>query len=253
MAFVNAELLIEFAIRIGIDDLVVNHDLVEQIFFANPKTNMGQDLTNSKVATIADEFQARLSAIRTTNLDPNSSKFRNTFTNNTDVIDYLTRRAIQIIHGFPRSPEDVPCISITLGGESEDDYIGDSLGDLIDPDDGIPREWIGARWPGNYSLAILTTSYNETWLLYNVIKYAILKWRPAFEVYNWRNVTMHWMDMEPAPEYLQAGQFIYQRVCSLSGEKGENIVIVPQGTFTAVEGVTVYGEEMYAQEILPEE
>ena len=62
-------------------------------------------------------------------------------------------------------------------------------------------------------------------ILYHIIRYCLLRYRTALEGYGLREQHMEWLPTEPAPEYLQAGHFIYQRPCMFSCVKDEDFPV----------------------------
>lgn len=231
IAFIYAESLIELAIRIGVDDLVKDPESVVALLGIEPCIDAGMNLTpplsDNPVydKTLFDEFQSRLSELQRLKGEQGlQTIFRNNIPANPDIQEYLSRGPnVRFVHGYPRESQDLPCIAITLGGESEG---GKYLGQLKyvpvrrSPKGVVVRQ--GSDMESDYHIHILTPNYDETVILFHLVKYGLLKYRDHLEGYGIREATMHWQPCEPAPDYLQGGLFMYQRTCVLSLVKDES-------------------------------
>jgi len=253
--FITAELLIEYAIRIGTNDIMQDLTIIDELFKADKLLNQGMDLTPPDASEpiyeklIMDEFQAKLKNVpRKQGETPFQEIFANSLPSIDDIKAYLATAAISIIHGFPRQPNDLPTISITLGSEDEEQYLGAKYdtGDI----DGNVSTIVGADMVSQYHLSIITTNYDELVIWYHLIKYCLWRYRHALEAYGFREQSFTWMDVEPSAEYLQAGLFVYQRTCILRGTKEEQISFKISG-YSGLDSVliaTENGEDAYSTE-----
>ena len=245
--FITAELLIEYAIRIGTNDIMLNPEILEEIFYVDKLLNQGTDLTppDSTVEIheklIMDEFQEKLKSVpRKQGETPFSDVFKNSMPDIETIKEYLKTASISIIHGFPRQPEDIPTISITLGSEDEEQYLGaKSEGTDIT---GKRIVFLGSDVSTQYHISVLTTNYDELVIWYHIIKYSLWRYRHAIEAYGLREQSFTWMDIEPSAEYLQAGLFIYQRTCILRGKKEEHLTVELKGYTGLVSNLDLVSE-----------
>jgi len=238
MAFLNGQLFLEFAIRIGTDDLMKRPEMLDWIFKANPHINEGVVISADgepieREKEINDYFYQRLSEIPRTNAEITlPSIFRNNFTQTPDVAEYLRTANISIKHQFPRDSADLPCISIILGNEAEEQYIGHSLGKAQVA--GTQYELLGVNQDVVYNLMILSTNENELTIWGNIIKYSLLKYRRELEGLGLKKARVSMGDPEPAAEYLQSGHFVYQRSITFQCEKLDYFPVEDHG-FDSVE------------------
>jgi hypothetical protein len=236
MAFINTGILLEFAIRIGFDDVVNTPGLLEQLFITSDCTNegavMGDDGHRDKLPM--DYFQQRLAEIPRRQAETGMlSIWRNSFPTVTEIRQYLAEANIKIIHGFPMTMADFPCISIRMDNDSADDYVGGTAGE---------GEYVGQRikqyvteFDCTNTVTLATNSESHTTILYTIIKYAFMRYRLELEAYGLKNFTQAWGDVEPRSEYIEAGNFVYQRDCAVNCSKTEGFWI-PQNGYTEVEG-----------------
>jgi hypothetical protein len=232
--FITAELLIEYAIRVGTNDIMLDPTILDDLFKIDKLLNEGMNLTPSDSEDevheklIMDEFQAKLLAVpRRPGETPFSDIFSNSMPSVAAIKTYLSKASISITHGFPRQPNDLPTISITLGSEEEEPYLGSKF-DYMPPEGGN-SEAIGSDMSCQYHLSIITTNYDEMIIWYHLIKYSLWRYRHAIEAYGLKEQSFTWMDVEPAQEYLQAGLFVYQRTCILRGVREEHINVKSGG------------------------
>lgn len=232
MGYFYAERLIEYAIRVGTDDLQTNQKLVNLMFPVDKKTGAGTDMTppgaTEKVVEQLpmDYFQKRLREIPKLKAETGQQEiFKNSLPEIGDIYEYLNKNDLnfRITHGFPREAQDLPCISITLGNEEESQYLGGQKGAV----DGKGTRYVlvGSDWSSQYNINILSPNYDETILWYHILKYCFTVYRPVLEAYGMRQINCTWTDPEPAAEYLQSGLFVYQRTCILSCVKDEDVPI----------------------------
>jgi len=253
--FITAELLIEYAIRIGTNDIMQDLSILDDLFKADKLLHQGKDLTPPGSTDpvfeqlIMDEFQAKLATIpRKQGETPFQDIFQNSMPTVEDVKKYLSTAALSIIHGFPRQPNDLPTISITLGGEDEEQYVGAKFRS-VGPDG--KEYWnVGSDLSAQYHISVISTNYDEVLIWYHLIKYSLWRYRHAIEAYGFRQTGFTWMDVEPAQDYLQAGLFVYQRSCILRGEKEENVTVRTTGysQLTSILDSSSGGEVAYSTE-----
>jgi len=256
MSFLNAEMLLEYVIRVGVDDVQKDQTIAEELFSVDFLTNKGRDLTPPGVTepvyeqTLMDTFQKRLAEIpRTASDDPNSeSIFTNTIPSMPSITDYLKTANIAIRHGYPRDGQDLPMISITLGNEDERQYLG-LLKHTAQGPDGKSYLALGCDSETQYMLNILSTNFNETIIWYHLLKRAFLVYRPILEAYGLRECSISWTDPEPAPEYMQGGIFVYQRSCIVRGVKDEYALAEGDGEFSTLSYEV--NQQSGGREILP--
>jgi len=241
MGLIYAERLIEYAIRVGVDDLQNDKELVRLAFPVDKKINAGADVTpdgaEQKVfePLPMDYFQTRLSEIPKVKGETGKQDiFANSMPGIDDVYSYLNKDdlSFKITHGFPREPGDLPAIAITLGNEDESQYLGGQKGRIG------KYVIVGSDFSSQYQVHILTPNYDETIIWYFILKYCFLRYRPIMEIYGMRQIKISFLDPEPAPEYLQAGIFIYQRTCILACVKDEDIPIEEKGYTELIGKVT---------------
>jgi len=237
MSFIYAERLLEFAIRIGFDDLQKDPELLSRVFNIDPGLGLGRDLGGPTERLVFEEFQDRLNAIpRRESEAGNTSIFRLTVPTIEDIQRLMESANMHIVHGFPRSSQDLPCISITLGGESERQYLGDIKDRTINTETGKSYIHLGTENQAQYRIAIVTTNLDETVLWHYIVKYAMLRYRPHLEGYGIAEQKVSWMDVEPDEALIQAGIFAYTRVCIIDCTKQESVPIEESGFDTLVMG-----------------
>lgn len=252
MSFIYAERLIEFAIRIGVDDLMKeeNEEILNFLFEADPHTKKGTDLTppgnpeEVKEPLLYDEFQKRLAEIPRREAETGivGSIFQNSIPKLPDIKDFLTNppKPVRIVHAFPREPEDLPAIVITLGNEDEgQQYLGTEKGEVQTTHGRY--KIVGSDFDAQYNITVLTPNYDETILWYHIIRYSLLRWRTALVGYGLNKQRMTWLDPDLDPRYTD--NYIYNRTCVLSCEKEEDFpVLIEQFSELSVGGVTVAGQ-----------
>lgn len=257
MSFLNAEMLLEFVIRVGVDDVQNDRTIAEELFAVDPLTQTGRDLTPPGIThpvyetTLMDAFQKRLAEIplRESETGKTGSIFSNSIPSIPSITDYLETANVSIRHGFPRDSQDLPCISITLGNEDEKQYLG-LLKHTAQSKDGKKTYLaLGCDAETQYMLNIFSTNFNETVIWYHLIKRALLVYRPILEAYGLREVSVSWMDVEPASEHLQAGLFVYQRSAVVRGVKDEFALAAGDGEFSEL--AFEIGEQEGGREIIP--
>lgn len=236
MSFIYGERLIEYAIRIGTDDLMKSQELVDYLFYPTKNLNQGRNVTppdspqNVYEKLPFDYFQERLSKIpRTPSETGDLDLFKNPFPTIPDIIAYLNECNISIVHGYPPAGGNLPCISIVLGNEDETKFLG---GQQIDYENGLggkPSTEKGSNFNAQYNVSILSTNYDEVELWYFIMKYSIMAYKAVLDGYGLSNIAMSFMDIEPAPDYIQAGLFCYQRTMILSTVKQESIMTPAPG------------------------
>jgi len=241
MSFIYAERIIEYAIRIGTDDFMKDAMLVDLAFFTDAQRNLGADLTppggqQTREPLPTDYFQNRLAAIPKVIAETGMNDiFQNSIPAVPDIKKYLSEANIKITHGYPREAQDLPCLAITLGSEDETQYLGTRKGVITQTETKKQYDLIGSDWDSQYQISIITTNYDETIIWYFILKYALTTYRPALEAYGLRQAKLSFSDPEPAPEYLQGGLFVYQRVCTMSCVKAEDIPLPSSGTFSELQ------------------
>lgn len=257
MSFLNAEMLLEYVIRVGVDDVQKDSAIAEELFAVDFLKNTGRNLTPPGVTepvyetTLMDVFQRRMSEIpKTPGEDPNSTSiFSNSIPTIPSINEYLAQANIGIRHGFPRDSQDLPMISITLGNEDERQYLG-LLKHTAQSTDGAKNYLaVGCDSEAQYMINIFSTNYNETVIWYHLIKRALVVYRPILEAYGLRECSVSWADVEPASEYLQGGIFVYQRSGIVRGVKDEYALTDGDGEFSEL-SFEVNGQEG-GREILP--
>jgi hypothetical protein len=245
MSFVCAEHLIEYAIRIGVDDIQKDPNLVNFMFYTEKHLQEGADLTppGQEAGSVReplpyDYFQKRLLEIPKRQAETGQQDiFKNTIPQVPDIIDYLSTANVRIVHGFPRDEKDLPAISITLGNEDEKQYLGMEKG-TVQVDGGKKYTIVGADAPAQYMIRILSPNYDETVVWYYIIKYALWRYRKHIEGYGMREQSVSWLDVDLAQQYVESGLYIYQRSAVLSCVKDEDIPIEKDGFDELNMGVT---------------
>lgn len=244
MSLVGAPSLIEFAIRVGIDDILKDPNVLRYLLNASPLTNEGPVMSPAGSSPVThdplpmDYFQQRLKLVP--HLGDETGKtdiFRNSIPRVEDVQKILGEGNMKIIHGFPQDTQDIPCLSIVLGNEDEgggggQQYLGTQK-KVVQTPDGRRYVSLGSEMDAQFNLQILSTNYDETMAWYYAIKYSLWAYRKHIMAYGFNGQRMTWQDIEPAPEYLQAGLFVYSRGCVLSGILEEDI-LVPEDAYTSL-------------------
>ena len=112
--FIYAEKLIEYAIRIGVDDIQEDPTLLDLMFFTDKQMNQGTDLTpNNQSKKVyeslpTDFFQRRLLEIPKRKSETGQIDiFKNSIPSIPDIKEYLSTATMNIIHGFPREARDL--------------------------------------------------------------------------------------------------------------------------------------------------
>ena len=255
--FVYAESLIELAIRIGIMDLSSDPDAVTQLLGIDPQRNAGTDLTpdgGDQVfdQTLFDDFQAKIDQLQRLKSDGATAPvFRNNIPDLPDINEYLRTANVRFVHGYPREAQDLPMVCITLGGEAEGEKY---LGQVKTPLQGVDGQeafMLGSDMQADYHIHVLTPNYDETVILFHLIKYGLLKYRDHLEGYGIREASMSWQPCEPAPEYLQGGVFVYQRTCVLSCVKDESLVFGRPGFTELAYNINAGGDTIVSRQIVP--
>lgn len=234
MSFIYAERMLEFAIRIGTDDIMKDETLVDLIFFTDKHKGEGKDLTPPGASEPVreplpwDHFQKRMAEIprrKTETGRQGDDIFENTIPDVPDIKEYLSTANIRIMHGFPRESKDLPAISITLGNEDEtgQEYLGKQKQVL--QSDTARYEVYGADFSAQYNIQIMTPNYDETIIWHKIIKYSLLRYAYALEGYGLRTLKQSWLDPELDPRWADSGLFIYNRSCIVQCVKDEDVPV----------------------------
>lgn len=264
ISLIFGESLLELAIRIGINDLVLAPSEIAALLGIPSCVGSGMDLTPDGAPTpvhertVFDEFQDRISELQRLKGEGGAKPvFRNAPIEVPDIAAYLAQGPnIRFMHGYPREAQDLPAICIALGGESEkQEYLGQNKFELVASSaGGETRVRLGSDMEADYHIHIISPNYDETVVLFHLVKYALLKYRVHLEGYGLRDMLMNWQACEPAPDYLQGGLFIYQRSCVVSLTKDENFVVSLKGRFNELSyGVAVGGAVALQGQIAPED
>jgi hypothetical protein len=235
MAFINTGLLLEFAIRVGFDDVVSVPGLLEQLFTTSDRTGEGGELGAGQREPLSmDYFQQRLAAVpRRAGEVGMQSIWRNTFPTIEEIRQYLSECNIKIIHGFPMTMMDLPCISIRMDNDNDTDYVGTTAGDFEGPN-GRAHQII-AEFDTTHTVSIATGAESYTAIWYAIIKYSIMRYKQVLEAYGMKNLSQAWGDVEPRTEFTEAGNFVYQRDCAVNCQKTEGFYVEVNG-FSELEG-----------------
>ena len=242
MSFINAEMLLEFVIRVGVDDVQSDPEIASEMFSVDFLTNTGMNLTPPGVTdeifetTLMDSFQKRLKEIplRSGETGRMGSIFSNSIPSVPSISDYLSQANVSIRHGYPRDGQDLPMICITLGNEDERQYLGLLKYTAQSKDKKKTYLALGCDAESQYMINIFSTNFNETVIWYHLIKRAFIVYRAILEAYGLREVSVSWTDPEPAPEYIQGGMFVYQRSCIVRGVKDEYALCSGDGEFSSL-------------------
>ena len=235
MSFISAENLIEYAIRVGVDDIQQDPSLLSLMFFTDKHLDEGADMTppGQPAGSVREPlpynfFQKRLEEIPKRAAETGKTDiFKNSIPQVPDIAEYLQTANIKIMHGYPRDDKDLPAISITLGNEDEKQFLG--MVKQVVQLEGKRYEMVGADCPAQYMIQILSPNYDETVIWYYLIKYSLWRYRRHIEGYGMREQSLSWADVELAPQFAQAGIYVYQRAGILSCVKDEDIPVQVEG------------------------
>jgi hypothetical protein len=246
MTFFGGNMLLEFVVRVAYDDLVNKGPyILEQIYSTSPRLNEGIEVGTEDGGTEIlpndlDLFQARLAEIpkRPGELQM-TTIFRNSISSVDEVRQYLKECNIKIIHGWPLTMADLPCLSIRIESENADDFIGQSLNDIENPDGRY--NVFGAEFDSTYVMSILSTNENDIHAWHNLIKYALIRYRHVLDAYGMKTIGQSWGDVAPATEYLSAGVYVFQRECTVNCKKTDSFSVKMDGFSTIQEYTTDTG------------
>lgn len=117
-----------------------------------------------------------------------------------------------VIHGYADADSKFPLYAITLLSERESDkFIGDSAGDVVDPEDpDFGAEAVSSIWRHDYAVWIYSDHPDVTLYYYEVAKHIILTAGPLFVQNLIMDIDVSGMDMAPDPRYLPAHLFVRQ-------------------------------------------
>lgn len=202
--------------------------------------------------TLYDEFQAKVSQLqRLKGEEGLAPVFRNNIPSVPDIQAYLAVCNIRFAHGFPREAQDLPMVCITLGGEAEGTkYLGQQKIPLSGAN-GQEQFLLGSDMEADYHIHVVTPNYDETVILFHLIKYGLLKYRDHLEGYGLREATMNWQPCEPAPDYIQGGLFIYQRTCVLTCTKDESFLYTRPGFTELAYDLEADGDVVISRQVIP--
>lgn len=237
MSIVIGEKLIEFAIRIGFDDLKKDKDLVLALLPNDKSLNEGMEMEDEATGapvfekTVMEEFAQRLSEIPKKPSETGKDDiFERGIPDAEKLWEYIQTCNMGIRTGFPRDQQELPCLCINIGAEDEEEFLahagfagGDGSKDLAAIND------------TSYTVTILTTNYEETLIWYVICKYALMRYRAALEGHGLQSAKVRWEDLEPGPEYLQSGTFVYQRAALFSCMKMDTIPTTPLSDITGIQ------------------
>ena len=133
---------------------------------------------------------------------------------------FLAAKPPTIVHGYARTDQAPPLISILLTGEREaDSVLGDEAGDvttLDDPDFGSSQ--YAAFWECNYSLVHMAEHPDVCQYIYELSKSIIMAAKPTFIPYGVYGMQVSGSDLSPDPRYMPEHFFVRQLTISCRAE-----------------------------------
>jgi len=125
-----------------------------------------------------------------------------------------------VIHGYARSDQDTPIISILLANEREADaVIGDEAGIIEDEEDAdFGADQYTALWEHTFSVVCITEHPDVCQYIYEVAKQIIMVAKPTFIPYGVYGMTLSGADLAPDSRYMPEHFFIRQLSVSCRAE-----------------------------------
>jgi len=125
-----------------------------------------------------------------------------------------------VVHGYARTDQTTPVISILLAGEREADaVIGDEAGNVLDElDEDFGATQYTALWEHTFHIVCITEHPDVCQYIYEVVKAIILQAKPTFIPYGVYGLTLSGADLAPDPRYMPEHFFIRQLAVSCRAE-----------------------------------
>lgn len=97
-----------------------------------------------------------------------------------EIVTYFQRRPPNVVLGYPRTTTEMPCVSITLGEESETDpnALDDYVGETLDGEDGEYAEYRGTMFDQTYNIFCYAEHPDICAFLYHAVKLFLFGAKP---------------------------------------------------------------------------
>lgn len=123
---------------------------------------------------------------------------------------YIAKKNFNVVIGFPREPQSLPCYVILIAGEQEEPCgLGDSIEEDWDDEIAIPTIYINST----YRIECWSDNGELTAYMYAILKWCLLNYRFDMLQQNMINPKISGTDLEPAPDYFP--MFVYRRAVML--------------------------------------
>lgn len=149
---------------------------------------------------------------------------------------FILNTDIKVIIGYPRTPSQVPCYCILLGGE---DGSQAGIGDLeyVDYEEGLSQEHITSSYSLSYRIECWATNGDLVVQLYNILKWILLSSRGELVALGMYLQSLSGADYEPAPSFFP--EFVYRRSLSLEGETSISLPLELPESWDIIDSIQV--------------
>lgn len=138
-----------------------------------------------------------------------------------NLTEYITKKDFNVILGYPRDVQSLPCFVVTIAGEQEVSIgLGDNLSDLendsIYSGDDLLKEYNLAQIYMNSTFRVECWSDNGdlTSYMYAMLKFCLLSSRHDMLSHGFVNISLTGTDLEPVPDYFPV--FVYRRTLQIT-------------------------------------
>lgn len=133
--------------------------------------------------------------------------------------DFVVKRDIKTLLGFPREPQSLPCYVITLASEQEFPIgLGDDIDDFEEPYDetDIETQYVkcGVYFNQTFRIECWSDNGDLTAYMYILLKWCILSAREEMLANGMVEPTTSGGDLEPVPDYFP--MFVFRRALTIS-------------------------------------
>lgn len=149
---------------------------------------------------------------------------------------HITERPPLVIMGYPRQDAHVPCVAITVGGESvAADWIGEDVSDLDEDgeryidEDGNPADMHGRRWQHNFDCYVYADNGDACAWYYQLLKFVAMQSRAWWQAQDLDEITLSGAELAPDPRLSPADIFVRRLSIACRSDAVYTLPLPPAG------------------------
>lgn len=149
---------------------------------------------------------------------------------------YIAERPPVVIMGFPRRDAQIPCVALTVGGESvAADWLGEDVSDLDEDgeryldDQGNPADMHGRRWQHNFDCYVYADNGDACAWYYQMVKNIAMVSRATWQAQDLDEITLSGAEMAPDPRLSPADIFVRRLSIACRSDTCYTLPLPPSG------------------------